>query len=81
MNVQTIERFILDDLLQGGSCKALGLDEPLISSGVLDSLAMLKLIGFLEQELGLTIGDGEVVPENFETLRCILEFIDRKRPA
>ncbi len=80
MNVQTIERFILDDLLQGDR-KTISMDEPLISSGVIDSLAMLKLIGFLEQELGLTIGDGEVAPENFETLRNILEFVERKKSA
>jgi len=78
MSAQSIERFILDDLLHGGR-KAITLDEPLISSGVIDSLGMLKLIGFLEQEMGLTIGDGEVSPENFETLRKIQQFVDGKK--
>jgi acyl carrier protein len=81
MNVQTIERFILDDLLQSSGKKSIDLDESLVSSGVIDSLGMLRLIGFLEQEVGLTIGDGEVAPENFETLRKIQEFIERKRTA
>ncbi len=80
MNTQaSIEKFILDDLLQGGGRKSLAVDEPLISSGVIDSLAMLRLIGFLEQELGVTIGDGEVLPDNFETLRKITEFVERKK--
>jgi acyl carrier protein len=79
MDSQAIERFILDDLLQGGSRQTIALDEPLVSSGVIDSLGMLKLIGFLEQEIGVAIGDGEVSPENFETMRKILEFIERKR--
>lgn len=80
MNTQTIiERFILDDLLQGGDRKSIEFDEPLISSGVIDSLAMLRLISFLEQELAVKIGDGEVVPENFETLRKIVEFVEQKR--
>jgi acyl carrier protein len=74
-----IERYILDDLVQGGSRTSLAPDEPLISSGLIDSLGMLRLITFLEQEMGVTIGDGEVAPENFETLRKISEFVTRKQ--
>ena len=81
MSAQSIEQFILDDLLHDEGRKSIGLDEPLVSSGVIDSLGMLKLIGFLEQDLGLTIGDGEVAPENFETLRKILQFIERKKSS
>ena len=66
MSAQTIERFILDDLLHGGSRKSIALDEPLVSSGVIDSLGMLKLIGFLEQDMGLTIGDGDVKKQDFK---------------
>jgi acyl carrier protein len=78
MNGQIIERYILENLFQGKRRKAIGLDEPLVSSGTLDSLWMLRLIGFVEETTGLTISDGEVTPENFETIRKILDFIDRK---
>jgi len=79
MNTQAkIQRFILEELLSQGSRKSLDVDEPLVSTGVIDSLALLRLIGFLEQEFGLTIGDGEVMPENWETLRSITEFVERK---
>lgn len=80
MDSQTsIEQFILKDLLHGGRSKRLGIDDPLVSSGVIDSLGMLRLIEFLEGEMGLQIGDGDVNPENFETLGKILEFVDRKQ--
>lgn len=80
MNLQAgIERFILEELLQGSSRKRIEPDEPLISSGVIDSLGMLRLIMFLEQETGITVGDGEVVPESFETLRQIVQFVERKK--
>ena len=46
---------------------------------MIDSLGIMHLIGFLEQEMGLTIGDGEMVHENFETMRKILKFIERKQ--
>ena len=80
MNAESIERFIVNDVLQGER-DAIGLDEPLVSSGVIDSLGMLRLIGFLEQESGLAIGDGEVTPDNFETVRKIASFVERKRSS
>jgi acyl carrier protein len=54
-------------------------DESLISSGVLDSLALLRLIAFLEEQMGVTVEDSEVIPENFETVNEIKGFIERKR--
>jgi len=81
LDVQAIERFILDNLLQGKRRKSIGLDEPLISSGVMDSLWMLRLIAFIEESLDITIGEGEVTPENFETMRKIMEFVERKRAS
>ena len=78
-NQSIIERFILDDLLQGGDHKSIEMDEPLVSTGVIDSLAMLRLITFLEQEMSVTIADGDVLPENFETLRRIVGFVERKK--
>lgn len=79
MDAQTLERFILEDVLRGERRKGIAIDEPLITSGVIDSLGILRLIGFLEQEAGLTIGDGEVSPDNFASIRAILAFIDRKK--
>lgn len=80
MNIQaTIERFIIDDLLYEGSRKSIGPDEPLVSTGLIDSLALLRLIMFLEQDIGVKIGDGEVAPENFETIRKIVTFVELKK--
>jgi acyl carrier protein len=75
----SIEKFILEDLLQGENRKSIGLEEPLVSTGIIDSLAILRLIMFLEQDLGVKIGDGEVVLENFETLRQIVSFVEKKK--
>ena len=55
------------------------MDEPLVSTGLIDSLAMLRLIGFLEEEFSLTIGDGDVTLDNFETMRHLMQFLERKQ--
>ena len=80
MNSQArIERFILDELLLGASRTRIELDEPLISTGVIDSLAMLRLITFIEEDLGVKISDGDVLSENFDTLRRIVGLIEWKK--
>lgn len=78
----TIERFILDELLLGGNGRTkIDPDEQLVSSQILDSLALLRLILFLEEQFGVTIEDGELIPDNFQTINYIKTFIASKQTA
>ena len=80
MDVETaIERFVVDELMLGDSNTKIDPNESLISSGVLDSLALLRLIAFLEEQMGVTVDDSEVIPENFETIHEIKSFIEKKK--
>jgi len=76
---KSIEQFILEELLFSTSDKEMDPDESLISSGVIDSLAILRLITFVEETFGVTVEDAEVVPENFETINIIAEFVEAKK--
>jgi len=49
-------------------------DEPLR----LDSLAMMRLVSFLESELGYTVQDEELALGNFETLRAVSRLLEGK---
>jgi acyl carrier protein len=44
-------------------------DQPLMSSGVIDSFALIELALFIEEELGVVIPDPEVTVVNFDTVR------------
>lgn len=78
MNIQSeIERFILDELLMG-SRPNLDPEEPLFSSGIVDSLGTLRLITFLEERFAVKVGDGEVVDENFKSVSRIRDFVERR---
>lgn len=80
MDVETaVERFIVDEIMLGDSNTKINPNESLISSGVLDSLALLRLIAFLEEQMGVTVDDSEVIPENFETINEIKSFIEKKK--
>lgn len=55
-----------------------GYDDSLLESGLLDSLTMVELLGFIEARFEVTIDDDEVIPENFETIERIAGFLERK---
>lgn len=55
--------------------KEIGDDDPLVESGILDSLGILKLLSFMDEELGIDISAGEVKPSNFANMKTILSLI------
>jgi acyl carrier protein len=51
----------------------------LIQKHVIDSLGMLKLISLLEERFGIEVGDDDLVPANFGTVREIATLVEAKR--
>jgi acyl carrier protein len=50
-------------------------DTPLLKTGLLDSLSMLKLVLFLEEEFGIIVDPEDVIPEHFETVDTICAYL------
>ena len=79
MNIESVlERFIIDDLIIGVSRNKIDPNESLIANGVIDSLAILQLIAFIEERFGVTIDDSEVTPDNFQTINVMKALIEEK---
>ena len=51
--------------------------DSLISSGLIDSLSILKLIGHLEEKLAVTIPPDDLQPDDFETIDYITDTVLR----
>jgi acyl carrier protein len=51
--------------------------DPLISSGLLDSLSILKLIGGIERKLSVTIPPDNLQPDDFDSIDYITETVER----
>jgi acyl carrier protein len=54
-------------------------DASFLREGILDSLGMLELVGFLEREFQLRVAEAELVPENLDSLDNASAFVERKR--
>jgi len=58
------------DQIQGGA-------QPLITSGLLDSLSLVELQAFLDEEWGLRVPDEFMTVANFDTLDGMVAAINR----
>jgi acyl carrier protein len=74
----TVERFLIDEILFG-SRTSIAPDESLTSSGILDSLGLLRLVSYVETQFGVTFESHEVVPDHFETIKDIKALVESKR--
>jgi acyl carrier protein len=51
----------------------------LMSSGLLDSIAAMRLVLYLERRFSISIHASELTPENFDTVDRILGFVRAKQ--
>ena len=61
-----------------GNVRELSDDASLLEAGILDSMAIVKLISFLEERFGVQLTDEEFDPDNFESLQAIEALIAQK---
>jgi len=79
MNIESIlQRHIVDDILMGKKT-AVGVDQSLFGSGILDSVRLLQLIAFVERHFGVQIADAEMNADNFRTIARIKALIESKQ--
>ena len=76
---ERIRKFILENYLFTSDPGALALDDSLLGRGIVDSTGMLEIIMFIEEQLGVTVADAEMVPENLDSVERIAAFVEGKR--
>jgi len=74
-----LKEFIVQNFLFGDRGAPLTLDDSFSERGIVDSTGILELVAFVEESFGVSVGDEEIVPENFDSIARLSQFIDRKR--
>ena len=72
-----VRAFILGNFYVSDPAR-LGDDVSLLGTGIVDSTGMLEVIEFVESELGVAVGERDVVPENFDTIARIADYVQRR---
>jgi acyl carrier protein len=78
-SLNIVKEYILKEFLPGEDASNLTATTPLMTTGILDSLATLKLITFLEATFKVQIEAYEADEEHFNTLEAICALLDSKR--
>lgn len=76
-----IKNYILKEFLPGESPDTLDDTTPLITGGVLDSIATVKLIAFLEEEYGVQIEPHEMNADYLNFLPDIASLVEERQSA
>lgn len=54
-------------------------DEPLISSGLIDSFSLVDLAIIVEDEFGVRIDDSELNADTFDTLDALVALVESRK--
>ena len=76
-----VKAFILEEFLPGESPDALDDSTLLITHGVLDSIATVRLVAFLEEQYGIELEAHELSAEYLNTLPDIARIVTSRIPA
>jgi acyl carrier protein len=73
-----VREYILTEFLPGEDPLALTESTPLITGGILDSIASVKLVSFLEQRFGVRFEAHEVSVDYLDTIDSIIGTVEHK---
>jgi acyl carrier protein len=78
--IPRLEEFIASKILKQPD-RRIGIDEPLITSGLIDSFSLVDLALFVEDAFSVRIEDTELNASTFDTLAQLALLIEARRPA
>ena len=78
---QTLSGFIEREFAYDRVQPQVSAEEPLLDSGLVDSVGVLKLAAFIEEHYKFEVQDEDLVPENFSNVRAVAAYVRSKTAA
>jgi len=75
---KVLKNFIFEELVQIDDIASFTDQDDLLDAG-LDSMGIMRLVLFIEEELGVSLPDEEIEPDNIQTIESIVKWIERHR--
>jgi acyl carrier protein len=80
MTIETeIKNFIAQNLLFSDNEYNYPEEVSFLEEGIVDSIGVLELVTFVEEQFSITVDDMEVTPDNFDSVTKLASYIRRKR--
>jgi acyl carrier protein len=74
----TVRQFLLNEFLPGEDPQLLTDNTPLVTGGILDSIATMKLATFLEEQFGIALQAHEMSVDHLNTVADIVALVQSK---
>jgi acyl carrier protein len=74
---EVVRQFVMDNA-QSKGIKEVGDQDSLTDNGIIDSLGIFRLVSYLEETVGVHIGDDEITLDNFRCIADIEKFVNAK---
>ena len=75
---RSIETFIAENFLYMHDDVQLSEHDSLLGNGIIDSMGVMEMIGFLEAEFGISIPDQDITEANLGTVAAITRLVDAR---
>ncbi len=76
--IQQIGSYLASQILKQPN-RTIAADEPLISSGLIDSISLMDVALYVEDTFGVRIEDTELNADTFDTLTQLAALIDSRK--
>jgi acyl carrier protein len=70
-----INDYISREIVQDPSLLPLGNETPLLETGILDSLGLLRLVVFVQDRFSIVVDDLDLVPEHFASVNTTCAYL------
>ena len=74
-----IRGFVVENFLFGSEEEVPTDEASLLGSGIIDSTGVLEIVTFVESSYKIEVSDDEMLPENFDSLKNVAEYVKRKK--
>jgi len=76
---QQLRQFVIETFLFGNDDGQFSSDDSFMEKGLIDSMGILNLVSFVENEYDIEVTDAELIPEIWDSVNRIAAFIASKK--
>jgi acyl carrier protein len=76
---EQIRKYIADNILFNKKGYPYPDATSFLEEGIVDSTSVLELVTFVEQAFNITVEDADIVPDNFDSVKNLADYVRRKQ--
>ncbi len=76
---EQIRNFVIENYHFNSNNGVLEDHQSLLDTGIIDSTGVLELVSFIEETFNIRVENDELLPENLDSIKNLIKFIELKK--